>query len=365
MTYTRTHRSRSLTVALFGATTVGALVVGCQQATVPEGNTGGETEEAQSQTVTLIVHDSFVPAETFESAATAATGFDVKVVTAGDGGELTNQLVLTKGAPLADAFFGVDHIFASRLIEHEVVEPYLSDALPERAKSFAVDEVGSLTPIDLGATCINYDIAWFDEAGIDAPETYEDLATSEYRDLTVLLDPTSSSTGASFLIGTIAHFGEEGYLDYWTSLVDNGARIEQSWNDAYYTHFTAGNPDGTYPIVVSYSSSPGYTITEDGLSSTTAAPLATCSSQVEYAGVLAGAENPAGARAVIDYLLSPEFQNTIADTMYVYPVDEEASVPAEWADFAPLPDEPNDLTAAEIGEGRERWLKDLSEAIGL
>src|SRR5690606_15672902 len=145
------------------------------------------------------------------------------------------------------------------------------------------------------------------------------LVASEYENLTVLLDPTSSSTGASFLIGTIAHFGEEGYLEYWSSLVDNGARIEQSWNDAYYTHFTAGNPDGTYPIVVSYSSSPGYTITEDGTASTTAAPLATCSSQVEYAGVLAGAANPEGARAVIDYLLSPEFQDTIADTMYVYP----------------------------------------------
>lgn len=345
--------------------TVGALIVGCQSAATPEENTGGESEGTQSQAVTLIVHDSFVPAEEFEAAASAATGYDVSVITAGDGGELTNQLVLTKGAPLADAFFGVDHIFASRLIEHEVVDPYLSEALPERAKSFAVDDAGSLTAIDLGATCINYDIAWFNEAGIDAPETYEDLVASEYENLTVLLDPTSSSTGASFLIGTIAHFGEGGYLEYWSSLVDNGARIEQSWNDAYYTHFTAGNPDGTYPIVVSYSSSPGYTITEDGTASTTAAPLATCSSQVEYAGVLAGAANPEGARAVIDYLLSPEFQDTIADTMYVYPVDEEAAVPAEWAEFAPLPAEPNDLTATEIGEGRDRWLKDLSEAIGL
>lgn len=47
----------------------------------------------------------------FEAAASAATGYDVKVVTAGDGGELTNKLVLTKNAPIADAFFGVDNTF--------------------------------------------------------------------------------------------------------------------------------------------------------------------------------------------------------------------------------------------------------------
>lgn len=345
-----------------GVVAVGALVLGCQSA--PAAEPAGP-EEGAAETVTLIVHDSFAPEEEFEAAASAATGYTVDVITAGDGGELTNQLVLTKGAPLADVFFGVDHIFASRLIEHDVTLPYLSAALPERAQQFGVDEAGSLTAIDVGATCINTDTRWFEAQNLPAPETYEDLALPAYEGLTVLLDPTSSSTGASFLIGTIAHFGEDGYLDYWASLSENGARVEQSWNDAYYTHFTGGNADGTYPIVVSYSSSPGYTLTDDGSASTTAAPLATCSSQVEYAGVLKGAKNPEGAQAVIDYLLSIEFQNTIAETMYVYPIHEAAHVPAEWAEFAPLPESPNDLTAAEIGAGRDGWLKDLSEVIGL
>lgn len=363
MVYSPNPRVTRHALVISGLALTGALLVGCSQ----PGSVGGNSDDAgdAGDTVTLIVHDSFVPEEDFEKAASEATGYDVKVITAGDGGELTNQLVLTKGEPLADAFFGVDHIFASRLVEHEVTEAYLPENLPERAKQYAVTDEGALTPIDVAATCINVDTVWFDEAGVKAPETYEDLAKPEYRDLTVLLDPTSSSTGASFLIGTIAHFGEEGYLDYWSSLVDNGARVEQGWNDAYYTHFTGGNADGTYPIVVSYSSSPGYTLTEDGKGSTTSAPLATCSSQVEYAGVLAGAKNSAGAQAVIDYLLSSDFQNTIAETMYVYPIDENAHVPEEWQEFAPLPEAPNDLSATQIGEGRDGWLKALSETIGL
>lgn len=349
---------------VFGALLSATLLVvsGCSTPNSPA-EQSSESENSP-QSVTLIVHDTF-PEDEFAEAASAATGYDVQVITAGDGGELTNQLVLTKGAPLADAFFGVDHIFASRLIEHDVVEPYQPSTLPARASEYTVDEQGSLTPIDLGATCMNIDPQWFADHNIAPPATYEDLADAQYRDLTVLLDPTSSSTGASFLVGTVAKFGEEGYLTYWQSLIDNGARIEQNWSDAYYTHFTASSSDGTRPIVLSYSSSPGYTVTEDGTSSTTVALLDTCSSQVEYAGVLAGASNPQGAREVIDFMLSREFQDTIADTMYVYPIDDEAMIPSDWAEFAPLPDSPNDLSLIEIGNKRDTWLKDLSEAIGL
>ena len=59
---------------------------------------------AETEKVTLVVHDSF-PNDEFAEAASAATGYDVEVISAGDGGELTNKLVLTAGAPIADAFF--------------------------------------------------------------------------------------------------------------------------------------------------------------------------------------------------------------------------------------------------------------------
>lgn len=320
--------------------------------------------EESVPTVTLMVHDSF-PEEDFVQAASEATGYNVEVITAGDGGELTNTLVLTQGAPMADAVFGVDHIFASRLIEHDVAAPYLSPNLPERAQNFMVDDAGSLTPIDLGATCINIDSEWFANEGVTEPETYEDLLKPEYANLTVLLDPTSSSTGASFMIGTIEHFGEDGYVNYWQGLIDNGARVEQGWNEAYYGQFTAGDPDGTKPIVVSYSSSPGYTVTEDGTQTTTRALLETCSSQVEYAAVLAGGEHESEAQELIDFMLSSDFQDTIAESMYVYPIDADAKLPEEWDRFAPLPDEPHDISPEVIGQERDRWLKTLSDAIGL
>ena len=370
----RTH-TRTFTV---GAAFVAVAALGLTACTESGSPSGDRGQADGASTVTLIVHDSF-PNEEFAAAASAATGYDVQVVSAGDGGELTSQLVLTKGAPVADAFFGVDNIYASRLIGNEVVEPYQpGDGTPQRALEFAGElaagdtdtgEGGSiaafpLVPITLGATCINIDPAWFAAQGIAEPQGYEDLIAPEYRGLTVLLDPSTSTTGASFLIGTVAKFGENGFEEYWRQLAANDVRLEQGWTEAYNGRFTQGGGDGTYPIVLSYSSSPAWTVTEDGESTTTEALLDTCSSQVEYAGVLRGAADPEGAKAVVDYLLSREFQDTIADTMYVYPIDEDAYVPTEWQRFAPLPSAPNDLDPAGIGSGRDGWLKRWSQATG-
>lgn len=341
--------------AVLVVTALGLGLAGCAPA----------SSEADANTVTLVVHDAF-PNEAFAKAASAATGYDVEVITAGDGGELTNKLVLTKGAPIGDAFYGIEKSFASRVVNNGVTDTYLAVDLPASAADYAFDDSGSLTPVDAGATCINIDTAWFAERGIAEPTNYEDLTKPAYKDLTVLLDPLTSSTGGSFLIGTVSAFGEDGYLDYWQRLLDNGARLEQNWSDAYYGQFTATG-EGSKPIVLSYSSSPTATLSEDGTSTSSRALLDTCTSDVEYAGVLAGAANPEGARAVIDYLVSDEFQSTIPTDMYMYPVSSDIALPADWAEFAPLPtpEQLNNLDAAAIDAGREGWLKDLGNQIGL
>lgn len=373
----RVRRAAAPATALAAACALA--LAGC--ATGPSDGPDRADDPGTAEKVTLVVHDSF-PDEAFAEAASAATGYEVEVVSAGDGGELTNKLVLTKGAPIADAFFGVDTIFASRLVENDVVVPYAPAELPADAPQYAVLEDGAtdpgsltaeavaatgLVPVDHGAVCINIDTEWFAAEGVAEPESYEDLAAPEYRDLAVLLDPTASSTGASFLVGTVAKFGEDGFADYWQSLVDNGVRIEQGWSDAYYGQFTQGGDGGTKPIVLSYASSPAFTVAEDGSATSTKALLDTCTRQVEYAGVLAGAANEAGAKAVVDYLVSSEFQQTVPDAMYMTPVDGSVAMPEAWAEFAPEPavGQTHDLPAAEIERGREGWLRTLGDLIGL
>lgn len=372
-----TRRSRGIGTAGLGLVLVTALslsLAGCDLAPA-DGSGSAEAEGSAPTEVTLVVHDSFVDGDAFAAAASAATGYDVHVLTSGDGGELTNTLVLTKGAPIADAFFGVNDTFASRLIDNDVVVPIRPRALPDRAASIATAQFVAggqasegttfpMIPVDLGAICINVDTDWFAAHEVAPPASYDDLLEPAYAGLTVVIDPTASTTGASFLTGTVAAFGDPGYLGYWERLMKNGVRIEPGWSEAYNGQFTQGGGDGTFPIVLSYSTSPAWTLSDDGTRSTTEALLNTCTTQVEYAGVLAGAANPAGAEAVVEYLLSPEFQASIPESMYMYPVDATVELPEDWQRFAALPDAPHDLTPAEVGAGRERWLKAWSETVG-
>ena len=362
-------RSTVRPFALVALPVAGLLALtGCASDAAPEG-------DIDAKRVSLVVHDSFVDGDAFAGQASAATGYDVEVLTAGDGGELANKLVLTKGAPIADAFFGVDNTFASRMIDNDVVDGVPTDGLPARAVELAaaLDADGvqagtaPLVPVDVGATCVNIDTAWFAEHGVAEPETFEDLADPTYKDLSVLLDPTASSTGASFMIATVAKFGEDGFVDYWKRLEANGARTVQGWTEAYNTEFTGVNPDATRPIVVSYSTSPAFTVNDDETASSTRALLDTCSSQVEYAGVLRGSDNVEGARAVVEFLLSGEFQAEIADQMYMYPVDDTVALPTSWAKFAPMPTDErlHDLSSAEIQAGLDGWLRSLGDAVGL
>jgi thiamine transport system substrate-binding protein len=58
--------------------------------------------------------------------------------------------------------------------------------------------------------------------------------------------------------------------------------------------------------------------------------------QIEYIGVLDGAPNKEGAKKLVEFLLSESFQSTMPGLMYVYPVNEDATIPVEWSKFGPM-----------------------------
>ena len=110
--------------------------------------------------------------------------------------------------------------------------------------------------------------------------------------------------------------------------------------------------------MVSYSSSPA---AEDGR---TGVIESTCVRQVEYAGVLRGAENPEGAQAFIDFLLSEYVQKAIPESMYVYPV-ADVELPASWQQHAPRVKDPIVLDAKEVGAQRAEWIRAWRDTAGM
>jgi len=322
-----------------------------------DGRAGSDGESGG--TVVLATHESFTLPKKLLRQFAADTGYDLEVRAAGDAGTLATKLSLTADNPIADAAFGIDNTFASRpLDEGAFAEVAPSVAPPEE---YALADGGDrLVPIDSASVCVNVDTAWFDAEGIEPPQTLADLTDPAYADLLVTPGASTSSPGMAFFLATVAEYGDD-WESYWTDLLANGAKVVDGWEDAYYGDFTAGSETGTRPIVVSYDSSPAFTVS-DG-ETTTAALLDTCFRQVEYVGVLAGADNPDGAQALIDWLLTDEVQSALPEAMYVFPVMPDATVPADWAKFAPQPTDPYEVAPEEIAANREQWLTEWTDVI--
>lgn len=336
------------------------LIAGC--APGPAQPTATPTAPTESGTLTVLTHDSFYLPEETLAQFEAESGYDVQYVAPGDGGTLVNQLILTKDAPLGDVVFGIDNTFAGRAIEAGVLAPYSSDELPPEAAELAADAADVLTPIDYGDVCLNADRAWFEARSLTIPQTLDDLVKPEYANQLVVSNPASSTPGLAFLTATVAAKGDPGYLDYWTQLKANGVKVVPGWTEAYTVEFSGSSGKGPYPLVLSYASSPASELGEDGQPRTIALPQ-TCLRQVEYAGVLAGAQNEVGARAFVDWLLSPEVQAQIPDSMWMYPVDPGAPLPEAWAEFGTSVEDVWHVPAETIAANRDTWIREWTATV--
>ena len=324
-----------------------------------------DTAAPGGTTVTLLAYDSFTPSEGIFDAFTAETGIEVEVVTGGDAGELVAKAALTAGDPEGDVMWGVDNTLMSRAVDADVFEPYTSPNLAVMSKDLRdlVATDGVLTPVDTGDVCVNYDKEWFSSRSITPPATLQDLAKPEYKDLLVVQNPNSSSPGLAFVMATIAAFGEDGWKDYWSSLRDNGVKIVDGWTEAYTVEFSGSSGKGDRPLVVSYASSPpAEVVYADPPIDTppTAVLTDTCFRQVEFAGVLAGTDEPEAARKLVDFLSGPEFQSDLPLTLFVNPVHPDAEIPEVFTAFAAVPAAPFSLEPSLIEDNRARWIEEWS-----
>ena len=314
------------------------------------------------RTVQLLTHDSFALSEDVIAEFEESSGITLELVSGGDAGSMVAGAILAAGAPTADVIFGVDNTLVTRALEADVFEPYTA-ADTDALRPALADQTfeGRVTPIDFGDVCINIDDTWFEAAGITPPTTLDDLADPQYADLLVVQDPGTSSPGLAFLLSTVSRY-DEGWTDYWQRLLDNGVKIAGSWSDAYYGDFTFGG-GGDRPIVVSYATSPPaeivYAEGEPPQAPSTSVMTDGCYRQIEYAGILAGTDEPEAAQQVIDWLLSPEVQADIPLNMFVFPARDGIALPEVFEEFAPQVDNaeqlPSDFIAQNVNDLLAEW----------
>jgi thiamine transport system substrate-binding protein len=318
-------------------------------------------------TVTLLTHDSFDVSKPVLSDFEARTGITVKIVSVGDAGQLANRLILAAGNPEGDIAFGIDNGQIADVLAKDVFTPYSSPALADVAAAYQLDPDQRVTPIDHGDVCVNDDLAAY-AGDTPAPKTLDDLADPRYRGQLVVENPATSSPGLAFLLATVAAYGDPGFEEYWQRLRDNGVTVVDGWERAYYGEFSgAGGGDGTHPLVVSYSTDPAAEVYFAD-PPVTEAPIGvltgTCYRQIEFAGILRGTEHEAAAQQVLDWLLSPAFQQDIPLRMFVYPVSTKASVPAVFRKYAAVVPQPWSLAPDQVAANRADWVDRWASVMG-
>ncbi len=319
-------------------------------------------------TLTVMTHDSFAASEEVIRAFEQENNVKVTFLASGDTGTALNKAILSKDAPLADVFYGVDNTFLSRALEADIFEPYESPALKEIPAEFQLDPQHRALPVDYGDVCINYDKAYFAQRNLPIPQSLEDLTRPEYRGLLVVENPATSSPGLAFLLATVAHFGDPGYLDFWRALRANDVVVAPDWETAYYTHFSGSSGRGPQPMVVSYGSSPPAEVifAEQPLEDAPTASLVgpgMCFRQIEFVGILKGTKHRALARKFMDFMLSVHFQEDMPLQMFVFPVHPAAKLPEAFVRYAQIPDQPATLDPALIAANREKWIQAWTEVV--
>jgi thiamine transport system substrate-binding protein len=320
------------------------------------------------RSLTVMTHDSFAISEDVIALFEVEHDVRVQFVRSGDTGTALNQAILTKGNPLADVFYGVDNTFLTRALAEDLFIPYDSPLLAYIPDEFKLDPSNHALPVDYGDVCINYDKAYFDVHQLPVPASLEELTDPQYAGLLATQNPATSSPGLAFLMATIAHFGEEGYLEYWAALKQNGLVVVSNWETAYYTNFSGSTGQGPQPMVVSYGSSPAAEVifAETELDQAPTGSIIgpnTCFRQIEFVGILRNAANPDLAGEFIDFMLSVPFQEDIPLQMFVFPVNRDARLPEAFLVHAEIPPQPASLSPELIDANRETWINAWLETV--
>ncbi|MGW2019508.1 thiamine ABC transporter substrate-binding protein [Streptomyces sp. NPDC001927] len=351
-------------VAALGVTTLAA----CGTEDIRDA--AGKSGEPAPKTVTLVSHDSFNASKEVLAEFTKQTGFTVKVLKSGDAGVAVNKEILTKGSPQGDVFFGVDNTLLSRALDNGIFVPYEAKGLDRVLPETKLDKEHRVTPIDTGDICVNYDKKYFADKKLAPPQTFDDLAKPEYKNLLVVENPEKSSPGLGFLLGTAARYGDDGWQDYWTKLKANGVKTVDSWELAYNQEFSgsAGGKQakGDRPLVVSYASSPPVEVLysePQPKDAPTGVSTGTCFRQIEFAGLLNGAKNPEGGKALIDFLISKKFQEDMPLQMFVNPVTAGAQLPELFTQHGVVIDKPQTMAPEKIAEKRDQWIQSWSSTV--
>jgi len=311
---------------------------------------------AHADPLRVIAHDSFDLSKPVLADFEKQTGIKVELIKAGDAGQMLNKLILTRANPIADVVFGIDNTLVGRAAQAGIIDPYTPKA---GAKPVRFTLPNGVVSVDYGYVTLNLDKAWFAKSKLPLPKRLDDLTLPAYRNLLVVENPATSSTGLAFLLSTIRAMGEERAFQFWARLRQNGLKVSNGWSQAYYTEFTRNG--GARPIVLSYATSPAAEVfySKQKLNAAPTDNLllpGAVFQQVEGIALIKGGHERAAAAKFIEFMRSDAVQKDLQTKMWMYPVVSGTPQAAVFG-LVREPVQHQTPSAAEIQKNAPAWVK--------
>ncbi len=265
--------------------------------------------------LSVYTYDSFTsdwgPGPAIEAAFEQTCECDLQFVGAGDGAALLARIRLEGQRSDADVVLGLDTNLTAAAVDTGLFVPHGLET-PGLTLPIAWDDEVFL-PFDWGY------FAFVHNADMEnVPRSFVELAESDAR--IIIQDPRSSTPGLGLLMWIEAAYGQ-GAPAIWEGLADNIVTVTPGWSEAYGL-FLEGEAD----MVLSYTTSPAYHLIAEEDASKAAAPFTEGHYlQVEVAGILGSSDQPDLAQDFLRFMLTPDFQQVIPTTNWMYP----AALPAE------------------------------------
>ena len=330
------------------------------------GTSGTTTGSASpSDTLTVATYSSFTGEGTagnwlksaFEDQYPKTT---VEFVTPENG---VNQYIqrAKQGAPIdADVYVGLNTSDLVRVSQEldETLFPTIADSL-DRAdtakEELRVDPDGRAIPYDTGYISLVYN-----EDEVDEPQTFESLLESRYEGDLIAQNAQQSDPGQAFLLWSIITQGEDGYLDYWEQLLDNGVKVLADWEPAYQAYM-----DGEAPIVVSYSTDqvfyhgPDVNMAKHQIGFLNDQGYA----NPETMALFADSENADLGRQFMNFMLTERAQSKIAVKNVQFPAVEGVTPGESFAKYAKEPPEPVTFSYDELAGSVGTWVSEWARLV--
>jgi len=278
---------------------------------------------AEKPQLTVYTYDSFTadwgPGPAIAKAFEATCDCTIKYVTAGDAAALLSRVLLEGKGGKADVVVGLDTNLTEQARQSGLFAP-----APALSVSYDLPVKWTDT------TFVPYDWGYFafvyDKTRLSAPPAdFKALGASKLK--IVIEDPRSASPGLGLLMWVKKAYGDQAG-EVWKGLADNIVTVTPGWSEAYGL-FLKGEAD----MVLSYTTSPAYHIEAEKDDTKAAAPFTEGHyMQIEVAGKMAGAKEPALADRFLAFLAGPEAQAILPETNWMYPVvTPKGGLPASFA----------------------------------